>query len=144
MRVNKKDRSDAIQEAARRLLEERQIDITQQVIIPPLAKGLAQQMNCHIDTAKRHIARAVRLARGEVAHEGTWGGVRRGERAIAHSRVAIHITAASALELQRLMLFYPDVKTPEAMVERLIQQALEISLARQLAPHAADEAAEEE
>lgn len=123
-KTNKKDRSDAIQEAARRLLVERQIDITQQVDVLSLAKDLATELACHPDTAKRHIARAVRLARGETAHEGTWGGVRRGEYAIDHSKVTIRIAAASALELQRLMLSYPDVRTPEAMIECLIQQAL--------------------
>lgn len=74
---NTKAHSDAIQEAARSLLIEYQIDITQQVIIPPLAKELARRMSCHPDTAKQHIARAVRRARGEEAAR-SWGGVRPG------------------------------------------------------------------
>lgn len=64
------------------------------------------------------------------------------DRIIDRGKVAIRIAAASALELQRLMLFYPDVKTPEAMLEYLIRQTLGMNEARQLAPHAADEAAE--
>lgn len=72
-----KARSDAIQEAAHRLLDEYQIDITRQVIILPLARDLAQRINCHIDTAKRHISRAIRYARGEETAR-VWGGPRPG------------------------------------------------------------------
>lgn len=80
-KANNKARSDAIQHAARALLAASQADITQQVDLSPLAAMLVQQTGCHPDTAKRHIARAVRLARGEGTHDRTWGGVRRGERA---------------------------------------------------------------
>lgn len=76
MAANTKARSDAIQAAARTLLIERQIDIKQQVAFRPLAQELAKRVDCHYDTAKRHVAAAVRRARGELAAQ--WGGAREG------------------------------------------------------------------
>jgi hypothetical protein len=73
---NTKERSDAIQAAARALLVEREIDIKQQVLFRPLAQELVKRADCHYDTAKRHIAKAVRRARGEMAAQ--WGGAREG------------------------------------------------------------------
>lgn len=72
---NTKARSEEIQAAARALLVARGVDITQQVA-RPLVKALAEQTGCHIDTAKRHVAAAIRRARGEQAR--AWGGARPG------------------------------------------------------------------
>ncbi len=79
MASNTKERSEAIQEAARALLDEQQIDVTAQVVIRPLAKLLAARMDCHYDTAKRHVATAIRCARGEFSSR-QWGGSRGGGR----------------------------------------------------------------
>lgn len=73
---NTRERSDAIQTTARALLEARAIDITKQVDIAALVPALVEQTDCHPDTAKRHIAKAVRRARGEAA--ANWGGARPG------------------------------------------------------------------
>jgi hypothetical protein len=61
---------------AKEVLEESEIDITQPLgkNLLPLAKIVAQQTSCHIDTAKRNIAKAARIARGEIV--GQWGGSR--------------------------------------------------------------------
>lgn len=75
---NTRARSQAIQDAARALLVERQINITQRVDIRALAKDFSAAFGCHYDTAKRHLAQAVRLARGEAPRATDWGGQREG------------------------------------------------------------------
>jgi hypothetical protein len=54
------------------------VDSLQQDERVPLLRGMAKQVaedtNCHIDTAKRNVAKALRLARGEIV--GQWGGKR--------------------------------------------------------------------
>lgn len=74
---NTKARSLALQNAAKQLIEEQRVDVTQQVVFLPLAKLLMAQEHCGIDTAKRHIATAVRRARGELSY-AQWGGYRPG------------------------------------------------------------------
>lgn len=74
---NKKERSEAIQQAARRLLEERGVDVNEQVRILPLAKDLKTQTKCDISTAKKHVLMAVLHARGLIS-EKRWGGYREG------------------------------------------------------------------
>lgn len=76
MALNTRERSNELQAAARALIQARGVDITRQVAIRPLAQILATEAGCHYDTAKRHIAKAVRLARGE--HSAAWGGARPG------------------------------------------------------------------
>jgi len=68
--------SDSIALAARNIVAASAVDITQPVHILPLAKLLMAEAGCSIDTAKRHIARAVRLARGELITSPAWGGHR--------------------------------------------------------------------
>lgn len=55
------------------------IDASEAVEIRPLAHKLAKQVNCHYDTAKRHIVKAIRRKRGELVklHQD-WGGSRKG------------------------------------------------------------------
>lgn len=60
-----KDRVNALQQAARSLLEERQIDVWQPYDFRRLAYDLSVANECHIETAKRHLARAARRMRGE-------------------------------------------------------------------------------
>jgi hypothetical protein len=73
---NTKARHNEILATAKEVLAESEIDITQSLgkNLLPLAKMVAQQTSCHIDTAKRNIAKAVRIARGEVVKQ--WGGKR--------------------------------------------------------------------
>lgn len=68
--------SDSIALAAREIVAASAVDITQPVSILPLAKLLQEQTGCSRDTAKRHVAKAIRLARGELINSSTWGGKR--------------------------------------------------------------------
>ena len=68
--------SDSIALAAQNIVQSSGVDITQPVAILPLARQLMAETGCKIDAAKRHIARAVRLARGELTTSPTWGGRR--------------------------------------------------------------------
>lgn len=77
MAANTKARAEEIQEAAKTILVTHDIDVTKQVALLPLAKELMQQTGCEISTAKRHVAKAVRRARG-VLSEARWGGARPG------------------------------------------------------------------
>jgi hypothetical protein len=76
MALNNRERSDAIQAAARALLEERQVDIEQPVPYRELAPILVVRIKCDISTAKRHIVKAARIMRGELV--ASWGGKREG------------------------------------------------------------------
>lgn len=60
-----KERVDALQQAARNLLEERQIDIWHPYGFRGLTVEFARANECHVETAKRHLARAARRMRGE-------------------------------------------------------------------------------
>ena len=77
---NTKQRNAEIAAAARQVLAESGADITDAVAILPLAKQLVTRTGCHISTAKRHVAKAVRVARGELVASG-WGGKREGAAA---------------------------------------------------------------
>lgn len=68
--------SDSIGEAARRIVAASPMNPDTPVPVLPLAKQLMAETGCGIDAAKRHIARAVRLARGELTTAPTWGGKR--------------------------------------------------------------------
>ena len=63
--------------AAWRIVEESGADITKQVKIVPLAKLLMAERECSIDSAKQHVAKAVRVARGEYV-KAQHGGKREG------------------------------------------------------------------
>jgi hypothetical protein len=73
---NTKARSQEILSAAHSILDEQNVDITEGVEILPLAKILEPRVRCHIDTAKKAIAKAVRQKRGQLVAE--WGGAREG------------------------------------------------------------------
>jgi len=68
--------SDSIALAAREIVAASAVDITQPVPILPLARQLMERTGCSITTAKSHIAKAVRLARGELITSPAWGGLR--------------------------------------------------------------------
>lgn len=74
---NSRGRVVELRAAAKALLIEQGVNVEEQVVVLPLAKILKERENCSIDAAKRHIARAVRLARGEISQE-RWGGYRPG------------------------------------------------------------------
>ena len=76
MSNNTKARSQEILTAAHAILSEQNIDITEGVEIRPLAKILAPRVNCHYDTAKQAIGKAIRQKRGQLVAE--WGGAREG------------------------------------------------------------------
>lgn len=61
--------------AAREVVAASGVDISQPVNVLPLAKQVVERTGCGIDAAKRHVARAIRLARGE-AVASRWGGSR--------------------------------------------------------------------
>lgn len=74
---NTRARSNEIAQAARTILTERGIDpLVQTVPLRELAPVLAMRVGCLIKTARQHLAKAARLARGEAAAE--WGGARSG------------------------------------------------------------------
>lgn len=76
MSTNTKARSEEIQAAARALLVEYSVPLDERAprMLLPL---LMERTGCGVDAAKRHIAKAQRVARGEYAH-AKWGGPRPG------------------------------------------------------------------
>ena len=65
---------------ARQVVAESGIDIRQPVSLPALrrlAQAMHERTGAHPTTCKRHIARAIRVARGEMV-ERRWGGPRPG------------------------------------------------------------------
>lgn len=129
-KLNTRARSEELRRAARALLIEQEIDVEEQVAIPPLATLLAKRESCHYTTAKLKIAQAIRLARGEISEERGWGGPRPkplGERKAQTGKIPIRISIEAAAGLQQLMLRQVDgVRTPEDMIEYLIQKELRI------------------
>lgn len=76
MSTNTKVRSQEIQAVARALLLEHNVPLNERAprTLLPL---LMERTGCKIDTAKRHMAKAQRIARGEYTH-AKWGGPRPG------------------------------------------------------------------
>lgn len=63
------DRSNALAALAEAILSERGIDVTTptpHATLLEMYSELAEREGCHKETAKRHIARAMRRARGEI------------------------------------------------------------------------------
>lgn len=128
MKPNTKGRSEAIQEAARCLLLDRRVEVREQIEILPLAKLLAEETGCYLDTAKRHIATAIRRARGDISAGRGWGGPRPKaieDRKANNGKIPIRISIEAAAQLQQLMLRQVNgVGTPEEMIEYLIRKEL--------------------
>lgn len=72
----KKDRTDTLQAHARQMLIDSSFDVNQPADLRTLAPIMAEQTGCHMETARRHLAKAARLLRGE--HVATRGGKRDG------------------------------------------------------------------
>lgn len=72
---NSKERSGELAAFARRLIAP--VDVTDRVDIGKYARQMVDATGCGIDAAKRHVAKAVRLKRGDHLASG-WGGARDG------------------------------------------------------------------
>lgn len=68
--------SDSIALAAAEIVAASGVDLTATVPILPLAKQVQARTGCGIDAAKRHVAKAIRLARHELTDSPAWGGRR--------------------------------------------------------------------
>lgn len=77
MTSNTKERSLELAGVARTIAEQHPEHVTQGGKLLPLAKEMMDATDCSVDTAKRHIARALRLMRGELVRS-EWGGKRDG------------------------------------------------------------------
>jgi hypothetical protein len=76
--MNTKQYTLHLADVARQIVAESGIDIRQPIIRPVLrrlAKVMCEQTGAHLTTCKRHIDRAIRIARGEMV-ERRWGGPR--------------------------------------------------------------------
>lgn len=73
---NVKSRHQEILDACHKVIEDQGVDITQKVKTLPLAKMVVEKTDCHINTAKRNVAKAIRQKRGEYTEQ--WGGGDRG------------------------------------------------------------------
>lgn len=71
-----KTRAERTLALARELLVEEGVEVRQQVNLIPLAHILKERAGVSYDTAKRHVHRAVMLARGEMSKTPEWGGKR--------------------------------------------------------------------
>lgn len=72
--MNTKRRHRQIMRAAKQVLK--YIDVTEPYPFLPLAKEISELSQCHINTAKRNLAKAARIKRGEFVEEDNWGGDR--------------------------------------------------------------------
>lgn len=73
---NTKDRNQQLATVARAIAERHPEHVTEGGKLLPLAKEMMIETGCHVDTAKRHIAKQLRLMRGELIRQ--WGGAREG------------------------------------------------------------------
>lgn len=76
MGTNTRARSNEIAAVARALLDAANPPLNQREPFEALMPLLIEQTGCHPNTARRHIARAMRLKRGEAS--AAWGGARAG------------------------------------------------------------------
>lgn len=125
---NTRKRSEELKKAARALLIEQQIDVNENVPIPPLAKLLMKRESCHYTTARLKIAQAIRLARGEITAARSWGGPRPKpieDRKARNGKIRVDISVEAAGQLQQLMLRHVEgVHSPAEMLEYLIRKEL--------------------
>ena len=75
--TNTKARSAFLATVARRIAEAHPEHITQGGRLLPLAKKMMTETGCGVDAAKRHVAKQLRLIRGEIVADN-WGGQRAG------------------------------------------------------------------
>lgn len=74
---NTKARSEELQAMAAAIVAASGISLTERVELRPLYKLMAEKSGCHYTTAKQHVAKAMRRARGKLVESG-WGGYRKG------------------------------------------------------------------
>lgn len=72
--TNTKARHLEILSAAHELLAD--VDVTTDYPFKTLARRLADQTSCHIDTARRNLAKAARRKRYQIVKNENWGGSR--------------------------------------------------------------------
>lgn len=77
MSNNTKTRNLELATIARQVAMAHPEHITQGGKLLPLAKEMMALTDCGVDAAKRHIAKQLRLIRGEIV-SGEWGGKREG------------------------------------------------------------------
>lgn len=73
---NTKERSSQLASIARSIAEQHPEHVMQGGKLLPLAKEMMALAGCDVSTAKRHIAKQLRLMRGELMTQ--WGGKRDG------------------------------------------------------------------
>lgn len=73
---SKKERTESLQSFARKMLTDSNFDVNDSIDLRHLAPLMAEQTGCHIETARRHLAKAARRLRGEYVAER--GGARPG------------------------------------------------------------------
>lgn len=76
--TNTKKRNQQLAVAARAIAERHPEHIYQGGRLLPLAKQMMAETGCSVDTAKRHIAKQLRLMRGELIKTDSRGGAREG------------------------------------------------------------------
>lgn len=77
MASNTKARSEELQALAAEIVAASGVSLTERAELRPLYKLMAKKSGCHYTTAKQHIAKAMRRARGKLVESG-WGGYRDG------------------------------------------------------------------
>lgn len=75
---NTKARNAELAAAARAVAERHPDHVTRGGKLLPLAKEMMAATGCSVDTAKRHIAKQLRLIRGEMIKADNRGGAREG------------------------------------------------------------------
>jgi hypothetical protein len=75
---NTKERSTQLAGVARTIVNRHPEQIMQGGKLLPLAKEMMAEIQCDVSTSKRHIAKQLRLIRGEMAAASQHGGRREG------------------------------------------------------------------
>lgn len=75
---NTKERNQQLATVARAVADRHPEHVTQGGKLLPLAKEMMTATGCSVDTAKRHIAKQLRLMRGELLKTDARGGAREG------------------------------------------------------------------
>ncbi len=94
-----KQRSDKLQALAAEILAASGADVTQAVAIRPLAKLMGTKCDAVYETCKRHIAKAVRRARGQVV--ASRGGLRDGAGRPAKTQPTQHAPDAGKAAVKK-------------------------------------------
>lgn len=109
MSARAKARAERTLALARALLEEQQVNVREQVELVPLAHILKERAGVSYDTARRHVHRAVMLARGDLSRAPQWGGLR-GNKGGRPRREQVELKSITIRQDTPLMIsqVYPD------------------------------------